>query len=290
MRPGERPDQSVDRESTVFPTSVWSLTLSGDPLAALATLASATVEHERLRRQYVRAAADNGNSWPAIASALGVAELAAWRLAGNGNRRGAFDPTPLPSSEATRRRVAELRAVLARGWLAPSPPCTRLYRNGKPCRARCASAPLGGAEPACARHLTDAEAAAREEAERYLAALWSAVHPACWSWPVPTADQVEAELEGLSSGLKDLVRDVHQWNMFHAGRCALCGSSESSLVEDHNHSTGFVRGLLCKRCNLCEGRAAGEPFEQYRQRNPATILGQQFRYVNDWVSPLFRRS
>jgi Recombination endonuclease VII len=38
--------------------------------------------------------------------------------------------------------------------------------------------------------------------------------------------------------------------MFHeqSGRCAICGDT-SNLSVDHCHSSGVVRGLLCKKCN-----------------------------------------
>jgi hypothetical protein len=43
--------------------------------------------------------------------------------------------------------------------------------------------------------------------------------------------------------------------------CAICGQPESGtfkgsirrLAVDHNHSTGEIRGLLCRRCNLGVG-------------------------------------
>ena len=31
--------------------------------------------------------------------------------------------------------------------------------------------------------------------------------------------------------------------------CAICGKPDRSLVVDHNHTTGKVRGLLCNSCN-----------------------------------------
>jgi hypothetical protein len=31
--------------------------------------------------------------------------------------------------------------------------------------------------------------------------------------------------------------------------CSICGNKERKLCVDHNHTTGKVRGLLCKSCN-----------------------------------------
>ena len=42
------------------------------------------------------------------------------------------------------------------------------------------------------------------------------------------------------------------------GECVICGSSES-IVIDHDHKTGEVRGPLCQRCNLGIGQFRDDP-------------------------------
>lgn len=53
---------------------------------------------------------------------------------------------------------------------------------------------------------------------------------------------------------------AHRWAKLmraQKGRCAICGKKETSVVKgglaslsvDHNHRTGRIRGLLCRKCN-----------------------------------------
>lgn len=53
------------------------------------------------------------------------------------------------------------------------------------------------------------------------------------------------------------------WEMFERqlGLCAICHKPESDikLAVDHDHETGEVRGLLCKRCNMAIGLLGDDP-------------------------------
>jgi hypothetical protein len=45
------------------------------------------------------------------------------------------------------------------------------------------------------------------------------------------------------------------------GRCAICGAERGTrrLAIDHDHTTGFIRGLLCVRCNTGLGSFRDDP-------------------------------
>jgi hypothetical protein len=60
------------------------------------------------------------------------------------------------------------------------------------------------------------------------------------------------QLYGLSK------REYEALLLEQQGRCAIC-HVEDSLVVDHSHSTGAVRGLLCHACNTALGLMRDDP-------------------------------
>ncbi len=48
------------------------------------------------------------------------------------------------------------------------------------------------------------------------------------------------------------------YDMQH-GCCLICNNEYPSLVVDHNHKTGIIRGLLCSKCNTGIGLLKDSP-------------------------------
>lgn len=99
---------------------------------------------------------------------------------------------------------------------------------------------------------------------------WAA-EPACWAWPQPA----------------NRVTGVARLAAFHQHRCAMCGVAAVHLTEDHDHRTGFTRGLLCGPCNAVEGRPgprAASLVAGYRKRHPAAIVGYRQKYATGLVN------
>lgn len=76
----------------------------------------------------------------------------------------------------------------------------------------------------------------------------------------------------------------------HHGRCALCREDRGRLYIDHDHTTGLVRGLLCRGCNrLTPSSMVHAPLNAftsapdvvlYCQWPPADVCGIRERYFS----------
>ncbi len=177
-------------------------------------------------------------------------------------------------------------------------PCSRLTRAGKACSSSAAGwewalRATGLPDPvSCRRHRTrpehDAWRAGEDTRQRARVEAQAKVMPACWSWPV-TVEDSERAFRASRDGEDywPAMAVVRDWQ---AGRCAICsgGGGEYALAGDHDHDTGYFRGLLCVGCNSSEGHA-GEGvhvYARYRFRPPAVILGVRIY----WAAPDSRRA
>lgn len=168
----------------------------------------------------------------------------------------------------------------------------------------------------CVRHLTppqrlEYDKALRErEARREAAWEWFMnSSPACWSWTIPddleawmpTIDADDLLIPEVAEALAAVYatpegRGNQLLHFWQAGRCALCGNGRRDLVQDHDHETGLMRGLLCGSCNSREGIYTSDegPFGRYRKRHPASILGLSIRYwdpiAKEYALPQPRRT
>lgn len=102
--------------------------------------------------------------------------------------------------------------------------------------------------------------------------------PACWQWLATDAARgIAATLDGADfPEAKEL---LFAWQ---DSRCALCGRQDNALIVDHCHRTALVRGLLCRGCNVIEGKAGRDNprVNAYRSKHPALVLGLEVIYHN----------
>lgn len=67
--------------------------------------------------------------------------------------------------------------------------------------------------------------------------------------------------------LKQYGLTLEEWDaMVEAvdGKCELCGEADEALCVDHDHATGRIRGVLCRRCNRAIGQL-GDTAEALRK-------------------------
>jgi hypothetical protein len=116
-------------------------------------------------------------------------------------------------------------------------------------------------------HITNDELDVRRRGRPAFRDLLGSPEPACWTWTVPAMLPVFRTEDGARDYL------LH-WQEYC---CAVCGRRYPD-VTDHDHKTGLIRGELCRSCNTSEAFATSARFRNYRERNPASILGIRILY------------
>lgn len=102
--------------------------------------------------------------------------------------------------------------------------------------------------------------------------------PNCMFWPMPDEQVMSVPLGDLETYSPRL----YAWSTDRG--CAICGG-DRGLVVDHCHTTGLVRGLICRECNSMEGTGSLAPY-MIRWRsgwNPATFLGIEEECINPFT-------
>ncbi|WP_327740317.1 endonuclease VII domain-containing protein [Streptomyces nojiriensis] len=94
--------------------------------------------------------------------------------------------------------------------------------------------------------------------------------PSCHAWSVPD-EPVPGHLSPTDA--------LRRWQ---GGACAMCSARRGSLVVDHCHRTGLIRGLLCRSCNATEPHSRAPSFAAYRSRPPAVMLQVEEQYGSPW--------
>lgn len=174
--------------------------------------------------------------------------------------------------------------------------CSRPRTNGKPCLGRAVEWYGTTPDPlACGHHLTDIERAAQDLAIRrkYFDPAFARMitgDPACWHWPIELTVRLEVAAAIASGKTDDTHLDVLDW--WQQDRCAVCGKSGNlagRFVEDHDHRTGLIRGILCNSCNVIEPNWPDDGrnvFDRYRARPATVVLGLTLRYRNKLTGEL----
>lgn len=79
-------------------------------------------------------------------------------------------------------------------------------------------------------------------------------------------DEIRSKIKEYYKANPDKIKDtklrsqygisLEEWNYMYQkqnGRCAICRKQTETLVVDHDHESGAVRGLLCNSCNSALG-------------------------------------
>ncbi len=91
---------------------------------------------------------------------------------------------------------------------------------------------------------------------------------------VSRASKIREHLYGKKYGIS--VANYEEMSSYQKGCCAICGVTPPILCVDHDHATGSVRGLLCRKCNTGLGNFRDSPSFLMRA---ASYLGNQAQRI-----------
>lgn len=120
--------------------------------------------------------------------------------------------------------------------------CDRVKRNGEPCKNM-----IRTHWAACLSHMNDEEKGEADALDEAIEQHERQLDRALWRRAVLRYARWRSTLPDLTA----ITNEDDQWNLFvdtHEGRCGACRRGPDKVL-DHDHRTGLVRGLLCKRCN-----------------------------------------
>lgn len=101
---------------------------------------------------------------------------------------------------------------------------------------------------------------------------WAINHP-----DRAAASRWKAHLKRLYNITPEIVDNMHA---AQKGRCLICGTNLMRFVVDHNHTTGKVRGLLCRSCNT------GLAFAEKHAKAAEEYLNKEDLTLEEGVTPL----
>lgn len=92
-------------------------------------------------------------------------------------------------------------------------------------------------------------------------------------------EPIRLTVTGLKTWREQRLADQH-------GRCALCQlpCKESEAVADHNHATGYLRGVLHRGCNSMLGHIENNA-KRYALRSVPAFLNGAAGYLQRHVTP-----
>lgn len=76
---------------------------------------------------------------------------------------------------------------------------------------------------------------------------------------------------------KDL-QEFRQKRLAESPNCPLCSEAVSDPVCDHNHATGFIRGVICRSCNSLLGRIENGQ-RRFKVKNLGAFLSNSYNYL-----------